>query len=374
MPNKAVFLDRDDTIVDDPGYIQSPEQLRLIPGVTDALKQLKLMGYLLVIVTNQSGIARGFLTEEDLETIHHELKRQLAAEGVIVDGLYYCPYHPDGEVKDFSIESNLRKPNAGMLFLAEEELEIDLKKSWMIGDSYRDVQAGKEAGCRTILVDVPGKIREKKPADPEPDRKAVNMREAVNIIRMHQFHQKAKFVKKTTKQKPNIEKTTEPVSHKETTFDKADIKPPLSVPDTKTNTVSEKVEPDNLAKPDTEKPTGTPSETIPRENPKVKKLHTAKSEPRETPPQNTDTETTHRLLEDIALRLKRNNREGLYEEFSVFKLLAFMVQAIALLGLVFSICLWLSPKDHHVQVQTMIGFTVALQLIVIALLMMHSRN
>ena len=145
MAHKAVFLDRDDTLVDDPGYIQRPEQVMLLPGAAEALVQLKKMGYLLVVVTNQSGVARGLVTEEDLEQIHQKLKSLLAAEGAEIDAIYYCPYHPKGTLKDFSIESNLRKPNAGMFFQAEEELQVNLDQSWMIGDSYRDIQAGKAA-------------------------------------------------------------------------------------------------------------------------------------------------------------------------------------------------------------------------------------
>ena len=372
MPYKAVFLDRDDTIVDDPGYIRKPEQLQLIPGATDALKQLKKLGYLLVIVTNQSGIARGFLTEQDLEGIHQELKRQLTTEGATIDGLYYCPYHPDGNVKDFSIESNLRKPNAGMFFLAEKELDIDLEQSWMIGDSYRDIKAGKAAGCHTILVDVPGKIREKKSTDPEPDRKAVNLREAVNIIRMHEFHQKAKSIKSDTPKRSESEADNEDIDGKSQANDsinQSDAEPEES----------KKVSiPETAAEPDMKKKSENISDIPPIKKPKPNKVNTIKNKPSEALPQNTepnrDIRDTHHLLEEIALRLKRSDREGLYEEFSVFKLLAFMVQAIALLCLVFSICLWLSPKDRHVQVQTMIGFTVALQLIVITMLMMHSRN
>ncbi|MHC5156945.1 MAG: D-glycero-alpha-D-manno-heptose-1,7-bisphosphate 7-phosphatase, partial [Planctomycetota bacterium] len=215
MAQKAIFLDRDDTLVNDPGYIQRPEQVLLLPGAAEALIQLKKMGYLLIIVTNQSGVARGLVTEAQLEDIHRQLKSLFAAEGAQIDAIYYCPYHPEGTVKDFSMESNLRKPNAGMFFQAEGDLDIDLEQSWMIGDSYRDMQAGKAAGCRTILVDVPGKIREKKDGDPEPDRKAVNLREAVNIIRMHEFHQKAQAAKKASKQSEESAKPEETVSDEE---------------------------------------------------------------------------------------------------------------------------------------------------------------
>ena len=382
MAQKAVFFDRDDTLISDSGYMQRPEQVNLLPGVPETLIQLKKMGYLLVVVTNQSGVARGFLTEDELDKIHQEFKRQLAAEDAVIDGLYYCPYHPDGAVQDFSIESNLRKPNAGMFFQAEEDLDIDLAESWMIGDSYRDIQAGKAAGCHTILVDVPGKIREKKPTDAEPDRKAVNLREAVNIIRMHEFHQKAQSTKKTSKQSQSPEdsgESSEPEPTGEAVSDNPETIDPISPPQTQPEEAAEDTptmlpvaepEPDaEIATEDVlekEAQTGTPEPA---------KVYTAQSPDRIEPTQHTESGSeTHHLLEEIAHRLKRKDREGLYQEFSVFKLLAVMTQAIALLCLVFSICFWLNPKVGGEPVLIMIGYSIALQLIVIALLMMHSKD
>ena len=374
MAHKAVFLDRDDRIVDDPGYIRSPEQLRLIPGAAEALKQLRKMGYLLVIVTNQSGVARGFVTEEQLENIHQELKKQLAAENAMIDGLYYCPYHPDGDLKDFSIESNLRKPNAGMLFQAEEDLDIDLMQSWMIGDSYRDIQAGKAGGCHTILVDVPGKIREKKKTDAEPDRKAVNLREAVNIIRMYEFHQKAKSAKGSSEQSQSPEDTaesTEPEPADEIVADMPETIDPISPPQTQ---IEEEIPimPERNAETATEDVLVEEPQAV---NPEPAKVYTAKSPSRTEVPQHTEPiSETHHLLEEIALRLKRKDREGLYQEFSVFKLLSLMIQVIAIFCLIISLCFWLSPKVGAEPVLIMIGYSIALQLVVIALLMMHSRD
>ena len=375
MAHKAVFLDRDDTIVDDPGYIRSPEQLRLIPGAAEALKQLKKMGYLLVVITNQSGVARGFVTEEQLEEIHQELRRQLAADNAMIDRLYYCPYHPDGEVKDFSVESNLRKPNAGMFFQAEEDLDIDLTQSWMIGDSYRDIQAGKVAGCHTILVDVPGKIREKKKTDAEPDRKAVNLREAVNIIRMYEFHQKAKYVKQTPEQSQGSDDSSEssdPEPANQTLSDKPEAKDSIHPPHTELEAVDEEVAP--LAAPETKTETEAASEEESQATaPESAKVYTAKNRAEAPQPAEPISET-HHLLEEIALRLKRKDREGLYQEFSVFKLLSLMLQVIAVFCLIISLGFWLSPKIGGEPVVIMIGYSIALQLIVIALLMMHSRD
>ena len=381
MAHKAVFLDRDDTLVDDPGYIQRPEQVMLLPGAAEALVQLKKMGYLLVVVTNQSGVARGLVTEEDLEQIHQKLKSLLAAEGAEIDAIYYCPYHPKGTLKDFSIESNLRKPNAGMFFQAEEELQVNLDQSWMIGDSYRDIQAGKAAGCHTILVDVPGKIREKKETEPEPDRKAVNLREAVNIIRMHEFHQRAQSSRKINQQRHNTEESSESSETKET--DEADsdrsdtINPPIPI-QTQTEKVTEETQAmPSLVHSESEAET-TDEELLELEKeilPEPAKIYTAKSSLQIEKSQDTDSgKETQYLLEEVLHRLKTKDREGLYEEFSVFKLLSLMLQVVAVVCLVISFCFWLSPKAGNESVIIMIGYAVALQLVVIALLMMHSND
>jgi len=382
MAQKAVFFDRDDTLISDSGYMQRPEQVNLLPGVPETLIQLKKMGYLLVVVTNQSGIARGFLTEDDLEKIHQEFKRQLAAEDAVIDGLYYCPYHPDGNVKDFSIESNLRKPNAGMFFQAEEDLDIDLTQSWMIGDSYRDIQAGKAAGCHTILVDVPGKIREQKPTDAEPDRKAVNLREAVNIIRMHEFHQKAQSAKQTSEQSQSPEDSAgppEPEPADEIVSDKPVTIDPISPPQTQTEETADQtptMAPAAMPEPNAETATEDVLVEEPQPvNPEPAKVYTTKSPDRIETPQHTEPSSeTHHLLEEIALRLKRKDREGLYQEFSVFKLLSLMIQVVAVFSLIISLCFWLSPKVDSEPVLIMIGYSIALQLIVITLLMMHSKD
>lgn len=370
MSQKAVFLDRDDTVLDDPGYIREPEQVKLLPGAAEALIQFKRMGYKIVIITNQSAIARGYLTEPQLERIHLKMKNMLASEGAYFDGLYYCPYHPKGTVSEYAKESHLRKPNPGMLQKAAEELDIDLSQSWMIGDRYRDVQAGKAAGCHTILVDVPGKTREAV-TEPElqPDRKAVNLREAVNIVRMYEFHQKAHAAKMkaeadaATQQEPAAA-PTEPVVQ-ETPAEKTVIKPePIAAP----------VIPE--PKPEPVKPP-VPSIDVPQEKdkPAAVKFHTTKPVPKQEEPKSAEpTDPTHHLLQEILQRIKSSGRNDLYDDFSIHKLLAGMAQVLSLGCLVFSLWFWLSPKAGIETVQTMIGYAIVLQLLVVSLLMMHRRD
>ena len=152
MAGKAVFLDRDNTVIEDPGYISDPQVVKLLPGVELAIKSLAQAGYKVVVVTNQSGVARGLLTEEMLERIHTELRRQLGQHGAHLDGVYYCPFHPEGTVEQYAKDSDLRKPKPGMLLKAAQELDIDVSASWMVGDSARDIEAGQRAGCRTVRV------------------------------------------------------------------------------------------------------------------------------------------------------------------------------------------------------------------------------
>ncbi|MFW6154152.1 MAG: D-glycero-alpha-D-manno-heptose-1,7-bisphosphate 7-phosphatase [Planctomycetota bacterium] len=150
--DRAVFLDRDNTLIADPGYLADPAGVELLPDVGEALRLLAGAGFKLVVVTNQSGIARGILDETQLQAIHAELSRQLAAAGARLDAVYYCPYHPEGTVERFTRESDERKPSPGMLLRAAREMKLDLSASWMVGDRPRDVLAGREAGCRTIRV------------------------------------------------------------------------------------------------------------------------------------------------------------------------------------------------------------------------------
>jgi D-glycero-D-manno-heptose 1,7-bisphosphate phosphatase len=184
MANRAVFLDRDQTIIEDPGYISDPAAVKLLPGVDLAIKSLRQGGYLTVVVTNQSGIARGLLTEEALEKIHGEMRRQLAAGGAHLDAVYYCPFHPEGTVEPYAVDSDLRKPSPGMLLKAAGDLDIDLSASWMVGDGARDIEAGQRAGCRTIRVRAaaPAVSAEAEDENVQSDFTVRNLLEAAKLI------------------------------------------------------------------------------------------------------------------------------------------------------------------------------------------------
>ena len=148
----AAFLDRDGTISEDVEFIRDPSEVCALAGAAQAIRLLRDVGYLIVVITNQSGVARGYLTEETLGVIHRELNGQLAAEGASFDAVYYCPHLPDGEEEPYARECNCRKPAPGLLLKAAEEWQIDLARSVMIGNAERDVEAGRAAGCRTALL------------------------------------------------------------------------------------------------------------------------------------------------------------------------------------------------------------------------------
>lgn len=152
MNKPAVFLDRDGTLIEERSYIVRPEQVRLLPGAGEAVRLLRAAGFACVVVTNQSAIGRGLITEADLHQIHAEMHDQLRQQGSVLDGLYYCPVAPT--TKDPTlIEHPDRKPGPGMLLQAARELNLDLSASWMVGDTIGDVLAGRHAGCRgSILV------------------------------------------------------------------------------------------------------------------------------------------------------------------------------------------------------------------------------
>jgi len=150
MAHKAVFIDRDGTLNEESGYLHRAEDCRFIPGAIAALALLNAAGFLVVVVTNQSGIARGYYTSEDLEQLHAYMSGQLQAGGARVDGWYYCPHHPD--FPSAAGDCSCRKPLPGMLHSAAAELDIALASSWMIGDKAADIAAGIAAGCKPLLV------------------------------------------------------------------------------------------------------------------------------------------------------------------------------------------------------------------------------
>ena len=163
--NRAVFLDRDGTVTEEVGYLTSVDMLRMIPGAGAAIRKLNQAGFKVVLVTNQSGVARGYFPESLVHEAHERLTGMLKSEGARLDGIYYCPHHPTAGKSQYTTACDCRKPATGLLDRAARELNIDLTGSYMVGDKWSDVELAQCAGARAVLVrtgfgaESPGNIR-----------------------------------------------------------------------------------------------------------------------------------------------------------------------------------------------------------------------
>ena len=179
---KAIFLDKDGTIIPDVPYNANPDLITLSEGVIDGLTLLKQQGYVFVVISNQAGVARGYFKIEDLTHVEQKLNQLFSKEEIEIAGYYFCPHHPDGKIEEYSITCNCRKPNPGMILKAIDELQIDPTNSWMVGDILNDVEAGNRAGCRTILIRNGNETEWVKGPSRTPDFAATTFLEAAKYI------------------------------------------------------------------------------------------------------------------------------------------------------------------------------------------------
>lgn len=376
MAYKAIFMDRDNTLIEDPGYINNPDQVKLLPGAAAALAQLRQMGYKLIVVTNQSAIARGIVTVEALGHIHDRFNELLGREGAGIDKIYFCPYHPNGVIAKYRKVSELRKPKPGMLLKAAEEMNIDLERSWMIGNAYQDIKAGMLAGCRTILVESSANPALKRPIDPVPDKKAVNIKEAVNIIKMFEqaeddiaaagtavadevappeIETKYTDAKTAAIQAPVQESAAGEGEQQETAADAPDMAPAA-------DTVEAAPLPGAVKAPVVVKaaPAAKTAETPPSQaGPEADLRHSMHSE------------KTHSLLEEMVRHLKNMQRSEMFEDFKTTKMLAGIVQGLVVVCLLMSFWFLMDDTRPADSVHTMIGYAIVLQLMVFAFYVMR---
>ena len=181
MLRKAVFLDKDGTLVENVPYNVDPARVRLAPDAS-SLRRLQAAGYRLIVVTNQSGVARGYFTEAALHHLAGHLRERLAVEGVCLDGFYYCPHHPDGVLEPYARACDCRKPAPGLLFQAAQDQDLDLAASWLIGDILDDVEAAGRAGCRAVLLDSGGETEWRPGPWRQPVATVRSLSEAVDAI------------------------------------------------------------------------------------------------------------------------------------------------------------------------------------------------
>jgi len=182
MSKRAIFLDKDGTLVQDVPYNVDPGQIRLTVGALEAVRSLHLANYQLFIITNQSGVARGYFPESALVAVEQRLRELFQSVMTPLTGFYYCPHHPDGSVADYAISCNCRKPQPGLLYRAASEHQIDLKQSWVIGDILHDIEAGRQAGCRTILINNGNETEWQLSCSRLPHHTVSNLIEAANVI------------------------------------------------------------------------------------------------------------------------------------------------------------------------------------------------
>ena len=185
MLRPAVFLDKDGTVIENVPYNVDPEKIRLVATAAAGLTALSGAGYQLVIISNQSGVARGLFAEEALSNVKERVEKLLAEVGVPLAGFYYCPHHPQGSVASYTTVCDCRKPAPGMLMRAARELNLDLARSWMVGDLLDDMEAGHGAGCRTVLIDSSHEEEWKLSVQRQPDFKAADLGEAARMILIH---------------------------------------------------------------------------------------------------------------------------------------------------------------------------------------------
>jgi D-glycero-D-manno-heptose 1,7-bisphosphate phosphatase len=180
--NKAIFIDKDGTLIEDIPYNVNTALIQLKKDAARSLRTLRERGYLLIVISNQSGIARGYFNENALEDVFEKIQSELRKENVQLDGWYFCPHHPEGIIKSYAITCDCRKPRPGMILTAAKRFNIELSRSWMIGDILHDVEAGNNAGCMTILVDNGNETEWNMTMYRKPSRTVKSLHEATDVI------------------------------------------------------------------------------------------------------------------------------------------------------------------------------------------------
>jgi D-glycero-D-manno-heptose 1,7-bisphosphate phosphatase len=343
MKRPAVFFDRDNTLIVSDGYLGDPSKVELVEGAAEAVARARQLGFVVVTVSNQSGVARGMFDEEAVRAVNHrmdELLRQSRPAAVIARH-EFCPDHPQGVVERYRKESDRRKPRPGMIWDAAEKLNLDLSRSWLIGDAPRDIEAGRAAGCRTILLKdgtlaaSPAALEE---SAVQPDFTAGSLGEAISIVSREVFGKVAPGTARGPLVAAIAGKASGPMQE-----DKANDRESGPGDDAA----------GNLA------PSSSGHEGSAHESPAHRE-----GPGREHGPANR----SERLLEQILLELRRH-RETPPSDFSVPKLLAGVVQVLAL-GLLFLAYL----NREHPDMQHYLLYAIMFQVLTVALLIMGRQR
>jgi D-glycero-D-manno-heptose 1,7-bisphosphate phosphatase len=382
MKRPAVFFDRDNTLIVSDGYLGDPSKVALVNGAADAIARVRQLGYAVVVVSNQSGVARGMFSEEDVKAVNARMDELLAAENAaaVVDRHEFCPFHPDGTVDVYARESDRRKPKPGMILAAADRLALALSKSWVIGDAGRDIEAGKAAGCRTILF-TDASMKKSPAAQERPavdaDYAVTTLGEAVDYIERNGDATTAPQAADTSRtlshaapvaasaariEMPAAAPSVAPVRSSTNSDDSAPAVPAPRVP--KVAIGSKYVPPaggrSSVRDDVTERPVPRRTATV-NADPETPRSPTA-------PLPASGTERMESLLEQICLDLRRQH-EHHDGDFSVSKLLAGVVQVIVLAILFLS---YLKRGDSSLQ--TCLMLALILQTMTISLLIMSRQK
>ncbi len=342
MKRPAIFFDRDNTLIACEGYLGDPSKVVLVEGAAEAVTRARTLGYATVVISNQSGVARGYFDEAAVHAVNQRMDELLAEQNpkAVIDRHEFCPFHPEGTVEAYRQENDRRKPGAGMIHSAAEALALDLSRSWMIGDAPRDIEAGKAAGLRTILF-CDGELTKSPAASAESGAQAdycvSNLREAMAFI----AGEASEAVAPPT-EAPAAPAPEKPVEQTEPEQAMTPANPPTVLPTAAPDSVMS----DSAA-------TAVANPVHRREMPTVVAMTSAKLEAIGT---------------EILRELRRQQEDG-QEDFSVSKLLAGIVQVVVLAVLFMA---YLDRYETNLLAMMLLAMT--LQTMTIALLIMGKQK
>ncbi len=339
MRRPAVFFDRDNTLIVGHEYLGDPAQVKLVAGAGAAVAKCRAMGFATVVVSNQSGVARGMFGEKDVQAVNAKMDAELLAHHpqAVIDRHEFCPFHPDAKVAAYKQDSFLRKPKPGMILAAADAMALDLARSWVVGDAPRDVAAGKAAGCRTILITDPSLTPSPaatETASVKPDFAANTLIEAIEIIARQS--QRADPANRDSTDEPGTNDSSADPAVEES----AKIIPPAPAP--------------------------TPARAVP-----VKLAAPAAPTPAPAPIKPVDLSRLETTAQQILLELKRANEAHHHDDFSISKLVAGIIQVLAVAALMLGYFLY---RTDATSLQNWLLVAIFLQAFTIALLIMSRQK
>ena len=366
MKRPAVFFDRDNTLIVSDGYLGDPSKVMLVEGAAEIVARVRSLGYAVVVFSNQSGVARGMFTEDDVHRVNARLDELLADHHpqAVIDRHEFCPFHPEGTVAEYAKESEMRKPHAGMIHQAAEKLALDLSKSWVVGDAPRDIEAGKAAGCRTIWYKdpkLPPSTSARELMLTVPDAVVSSLREAMDVIAREALVRQASGPAMSASNEAEGEPEAEPEPQMAEHEPSAPASPPSWQRRANTGGPKSVASAKPLMQMLAQKRAAAAAASVGNTDP----------QPAADAPPDASLPSTARmeeLLDQILQELQRR-RDSHEADFSLSKLLAGIVQIVALAVLVLAYFLY-----RHDYLQPALLVALFLQAFTIALLIMGKQR